>query len=92
MSDLLDASRGQLVAPEPGVGGLGLRQLQEQILAHGVRFSLSESRVQRRPIQLVPQVVLKAFDIIGHFTPRPATHGQLRGGFYRERVSGQRLR
>src|SRR5258708_9425558 len=48
------------------MAGLGLRQLQEQVLAQGISFGGSQRRIERGAVELVAQVVSISFDICIH--------------------------
>ena len=65
----IDASGSELLAPQLRVPGFGLRQLQEKILAGRVDLGRGQCRVQRRAVQLFPEVLLVACDVRSHRSP-----------------------
>src|SRR5207249_10137775 len=53
----IDSGGTEFLAPKLSVHGFGLRQLQEKIPADRIDLGGSQCRVQRRPVQLFPEVL-----------------------------------
>ena len=71
----VNTSGSQFVAPQLGMTGLRLRQLQKEISAQWIRFRSSERRIERCSIELVLQIGLIACNVESH---RELTRSRLR--------------